>query len=79
MAKKTSINLYPKEDAEAMWSLWKRIITMNDVDLIYRLYTKYVDSGAPYPVLGCSCHLSPSVYYDTLRDWHLKNNNLFET
>ena len=80
MAKKQSDTIkFPKEDADTMWALWKRVITINDVQLIYNLYKKYVDSSAPYPIVGCgACELSASKYYENLRDWHLNNNHLFE-
>lgn len=66
------------EDDKVMTELWKKIITFDDVDTIYRLYKKYVDSTAPYPVIGCSaCELSASRYYERLRDFHHENKGLF--
>jgi|WetSurMetagenome_2_1015567.scaffolds.fasta_scaffold81271_5 hypothetical protein len=71
-------NLYPMADAEVMIKLWKKIITMDDVSEIYRLYKKYVNPQAVPPVNNCNCSLSPSRYYEELRDWYGQNNQLFK-
>ena len=79
MAKKIeTLREYPIEDAQKMSELWKKIITQDDVSLIYELFKKYVDATAPYPITGCGgCELSASRYYERLRDWHLENAHLF--
>lgn len=76
--KRQNETYYLVEDDIKMTELWRKIITLEDVDCIYYLYKRYVDGAAPYPIVGCgSCELSASKYYERLRDWHLENKNLF--
>ena len=78
MEKKQSVKLFPKEDYEEMRLLWRRILSNNDIDMVYNYYKKYVNPDAPYPINNCNCALSASRYYDTLRDWWSENGNKFE-
>jgi hypothetical protein len=77
MAKSEPVK-FPKEEYEEMRALWRRILTNNDTDLIYRYYKKYVNAHAVYPINNCNCAISASRYYDTLRDWWSENADKFE-
>jgi hypothetical protein len=70
--------MFPKSDSDIMFKLWKTIINDSHTDEIHRLYIKYISATAPRPIQNCNCLISVSQYYDTLRNWHMKNTDKFE-
>lgn len=50
-----------------------------DIDSINSLYRTYINSQAPDGKIGCNCSGSLANYYETLRDWFVKNGDLFQT
>jgi len=72
--------MYSREDANEMERLFKvAVATPHDMEVIYRLFKKYIKPGArPYTV-NCRCATSISKYYQGLLDWFASNRNLFES
>lgn len=75
-----SKEMFSKVDYHTMKNLWIRIPnTERDKELIYELYVRYINPDALPPISGCgSCGLSVYKYYDTLRDFWVKNGDKFK-
>ena len=79
MAKKETINNYPKEDLEKMFLLFRHIGPFRDSEqsLIYEMLKKYIDPNHPRPISGCNCSMSYANAFNKLRDWVGQNGNKF--
>lgn len=75
----TSTALYSAEDREELDKLMKTVINdYGKLEIFYNAYKKYVDASAPRPIAGCgNCALSIETYFTNLRDWYVKNGELF--
>ena len=71
---------YSAEEREELDRLMKTVINdYGKLDWFYELYKKYVDPNAPRPSPDCGvCGRGIETYFNTFRDWFLKNANLFE-
>lgn len=67
MKKETKPTIDPLIEFDCSEILRIRRITSaqgNDIDVIYNLYKKYIDSDAQYPIKSCtSCPKSVGAYY----------------
>lgn len=71
--------MYSKEDRLEILRLFKvAVATQPDIDSIFKLYKKYVNSGASTYSTNCNCSISISRFYQDLLDWYSKNGDKFE-
>lgn len=74
-----STAIYSAEDREELEKLMRTVI--NDyakLEVFYNAYRKYVDASAPRPTPNCgNCALSIETYFTNLREWFIKNHDLF--
>ena len=71
-------NKYPIEDLDKMNSIFRKAVadgqTISD---IHHFFKKYINPNAQYPLTNCNCEVSVGSYFNKLRDWVSKNNQLF--
>lgn len=79
MAKKETINNYPKEDLEKLLKLFQHTgpLYQEQQDFIYYALRKYISPTHWKPIAGCNCQFSYAVAFNILRDWTSKNSHLF--
>lgn len=51
--------------------------TGDQMDLIFKLYKKYINPAISHYVTGCSCHNDIATIYWDLLDWFSNNENNF--
>ena len=70
---------YDKEDLEKLFKLFKHIgpFYEEQQNFIWNMTKKYINKDAPRPVAGCNCPLGYGAAFNNLRDWTMKNSNLF--
>jgi hypothetical protein len=50
----------------------------SDLDSIYTLYKRYINTNAGMYRVGCSCSNSITKYYEDLRNWFSANREKFD-
>lgn len=80
MAKKESVNNYPKSDLDLLINLFKWVgpLQQPQQELIWSMLKKYIDPHHPRPLATCNCNLSYGFAFNKLRDWTSQNIEKFK-
>lgn len=71
--------MFSIDDKNEILRLFKvSVATQGDMDSIYHLYKKYINSNAAMYQINCRCKTSISAYYQELLEFYSQNGNKFE-